>query len=232
MYCPSCGRPVADGDDFCPNCGHRRTGTPSGNGRQWLSIASLVLAVVGFNVAALVTGIIAVAGKRPGRPLALAGIIVAAFRLTIGVLVALLVIGLAMLGFGITAAEKYDRQPIPAVTPYDYKEDQAWNEPEMNIDTTWSAQVPPFVETTEAELEELESRVGDLEGQFGEGDDEAAEALRVARYHVDSARNVLSELETATDGDEIQELMDVARSHVVAASSELDGLDAGEEPGD
>ena len=93
MYCPACGKPAAQGAASCASCG--APASLPGRGRG-LSVASLVLGILAVfpfsfltGIPAIVTGAVALAQRRLGRGLAIAGVVLGA--------IGTLVVGLGLL---------------------------------------------------------------------------------------------------------------------------------------
>jgi type II secretory pathway pseudopilin PulG len=109
MFCASCGRESAEGAAFCANCGApipkpaqsgRAPASVSARGRG-LSVASLVLGILAVfpfsflaGIPAIVAGAVALAQKRLGRGMAIAGVVLGAIGtlvIGLGLLLAILV---------------------------------------------------------------------------------------------------------------------------------------------
>lgn len=107
MICPRCNYLNQGDSKFCQNCGALLPQTPNvpnnrNNGSGGMSIASMVLGIVGFvftfivigivpSLIGLVLGIIALATKKPKKGMAIAGVILSALSLLlfIGVVVSI-----------------------------------------------------------------------------------------------------------------------------------------------
>lgn len=87
MFCKNCGKDIDDNAVVCPNCGvatdNMAKNTPAPAQKNSMAIAGFVLALLGFNLIALIISIVALNNsKKPeyagdGKGFAIAGIIIA-----------------------------------------------------------------------------------------------------------------------------------------------------------
>lgn len=227
MFCSNCGKPIETGKQACSECGQPAAPPMAAESTrgQGLAIASLVLAIVGFSLAAIVTGVISLMEKRPGRPLAIAGVLISAFQSILGALLAVLITSFAILGVTIAALEEHRETKAASAWNEEWDDhdvDRDWDEPEMNVDTSFAAMVPEFTERNEAEIAELEDRTNLLAEEFRD-DEEASSTILVARYHLNRAKRGLRELNLNPD-DAIFEAMVDIETHIASAAAELDKL--------
>lgn len=228
MYCEHCGREMEPGAVSCPACGRRRTGEDVKS--QWLGIASLVLALVGFNIAAIVTGLVALFTRRPGRPFAVAGVAVAGLRMVIGVVAMLLAL---WFGLFVYLAEKADERPARPWTRSEtlrrehrrrVEREFEWDEDdtELNVDTSLAGRRRMIVQGVERELIELEEMADDIEESLGdEIDDDRERLIEQAWAAMDSARFAIPDIEESTDDAELRESAAEAHRHLLAVGRTL-----------
>lgn len=227
MYCEHCGKELPAAAKRCPACGHGPR--PEGLGSQALAITSMVLALVGFNIAALVTGLIAIFSRKAGRPFAIAGVAVAGLRLVIGVLVLLMFFWFGIFAYLVSRSEDHGRKPwsTEECCPEDYEDDWQLEQQDdgPNVDTTLTGRRQVIADGVEEELFRLEDRADDLED--GLGDDltwDQDRLLEQAWAALDSVHDVLPDLGQANEEDEMLELAGEAHRLLIAAGGALDVL--------
>ena len=107
IFCRHCGKQIHEEAPRCPQCGgvqqvsSAALATPGEGGSPWMAITSLVLGVlcalallegaehdkdaqVGmgmFAMASLALGVISLSGKKPGKGMAIAGVVLSSFSL-------------------------------------------------------------------------------------------------------------------------------------------------------
>lgn len=216
MYCENCGKELKPGADRCAECGHARQVEPPLKD-QALALASFVLAMLNFNLAAIVTGIISLVGKRPGKPFAIAGIAVAGLRFVIIVPLVFSMFGLAMFGFMVS---RFEEKQEARATQW-----EEWDEPEMNVDTSWQGRAALFAEEMTADLAGLEALCDDIEAHHGDDGPEVTDAISTAWNEIALARAVVIDLDYAESEERALELMNRAEEHRARARDALDSLD-------
>ncbi len=107
-YCPRCGKPTDETALFCRHCGTQfgtqsqppnipgqataaatQVSEPKPSHGMGLSITSMVLGIAGIGLPALICGIVALKSRRPGRGMAIAGVVLGALS-TVALAVVLL----------------------------------------------------------------------------------------------------------------------------------------------
>ncbi len=192
---------------------------------QGLAIATLVLGLFGFSTAAVITGVITLAERRPGRGLAIAGLAAVAARFLLAMLV--VAAALAIMLVAVIADDAKSERATEKARVVERWSGHDWDDDdtELNVDTSWQARVPEFTENIEVRLADVEERVDRLEVEH-RGDPEAGEMLAAARFHVARARATLVLLRQAEEGDDITDLFGRASRQLLAANTAIEPLEA------
>lgn len=94
MFCKNCGKEIDDGAVVCPNCGvatenMAKNTAPVATQKNSMALAGFILALLGFNVIALILSIVGLTNsKKPefagdGKGFAIAGIVISSIYIAI-----------------------------------------------------------------------------------------------------------------------------------------------------
>ncbi len=230
--CPKCGTASRVGDRCCRECGALLSDDGRPAHSKTLSIVSLVLGLCGIGVGAIITGVIALVQKRPGRGIAWAGVIIG----SVGTLFALL-ITLGAFGVFWFAAS----QPVAASNVF---ADSAWTTPSSNqiprpgpggderawiLDAAERAEIDLGLMDREIEL--LRAELPDPDEWAAEhGGGEGPEWFVPVYYHMNQARAHINKLHALADSGDFEDadpLMEKLNDELAAAREELKSIRRG-----